>query len=115
MSGKIPTLAVVTLGCSKNQVDTEHLLAQIQDNYSIVGSESKADYLLLNTCGFIGDAKEESIWSCSIAQKYPGWVSKTLVFVCGTRSRSVILSELMFSIDALCTIVLRQSGSVPAL
>lgn len=33
--------------------------------------------------------------------KYPGLVSKTLVFVYGTRSRSVILSELMFSIDAL--------------
>src|SRR5574344_376695 len=84
MSGKKPTLAVVTLGCSKNQVDTEHLLAQIQDNYSIVNSESNADYLLLNTCGFIGDAKEESIQAVLEAakRKKNGEVGKLLVFGC---------------------------------
>ncbi len=57
------SLQVVTLGCSKNQVDTEHLLAQVRDDYEIVPEreERNVDILLLNTCGFIGDAKEESI------------------------------------------------------
>ena len=56
-------LQVVTLGCSKNTVDTEHLLAQVGQSYEIVpeGVEEPVDVLLLNTCGFIGDAKEESI------------------------------------------------------
>ena len=53
-------LRVVTLGCSKNTVDTEHLLAQLpSDSFEIVGDGKPADDLLLNTCGFIGDAKEE--------------------------------------------------------
>jgi ribosomal protein S12 methylthiotransferase len=54
-----PSLQVITLGCSKNKVDTEHLLAQVQDDFVIVpeGEEGKVDWLLLNTCGFIGDAK----------------------------------------------------------
>lgn len=57
------TLQVITLGCSKNDVDTEHLLAQVKDDFCILpsGNEQDVDYLLLNTCGFIGDAKEESI------------------------------------------------------
>ncbi len=57
-------LRVITLGCSKNTVDTEHLLYQVKDSYEIVpeGEEDiPVDFLLVNTCGFIGDAKEESI------------------------------------------------------
>ena len=63
MSGNRGTLQVITLGCSKNTVDTEHLLYQVRDSYEIVpeGEDRHVDYLLINTCGFIGDAKEESI------------------------------------------------------
>ena len=56
----MPTLRVITLGCSKNTVDTEHLLSQVAGKYTIV-PEGPVDVLLINTCGFIGDAKEESI------------------------------------------------------
>ena len=58
------SLQVITLGCSKNTVDTEHLLSMLQGEYEIVPeneSSSPVDVLLVNTCGFIGDAKEESI------------------------------------------------------
>ena len=57
------TLQVITLGCSKNTVDTEHLLAQLGDAYAVVPEDfdGPVDVLLINTCGFIGDAKEESI------------------------------------------------------
>ena len=56
-------LQTVTLGCSKNKVDTEHILSHVEDLYEIVpeGEDIPVDVILLNTCGFIGDAKEESI------------------------------------------------------
>lgn len=57
-----PILNIVTLGCSKNKVDSEHLAALLNNTYKIVhDSEEKSDVVIINTCGFIGDAKEESI------------------------------------------------------
>jgi len=57
-----PVLNIVTLGCSKNKVDSEHLAALLNNTYKIVhDSEEKSDVVIVNTCGFIGDAKEESI------------------------------------------------------
>jgi len=53
---------IITLGCSKNLVDSEVLMRQLGDNYSISHeSATDADIQIVNTCGFIGDAKEESI------------------------------------------------------
>ena len=57
-----PVLNIVTLGCSKNKVDSEHLAALLNNSYKIVhDSDEKSDVVIINTCGFIGDAKEESI------------------------------------------------------
>ena len=54
---------VVTLGCSKNLVDSEVLLNQLSmDGFEVVhDSNENSDIVVLNTCGFIGDAKEESV------------------------------------------------------
>jgi ribosomal protein S12 methylthiotransferase len=53
---------VVTLGCPKNVVDSEVLLAQLKCNdIGIVGNSDEADTIVINTCGFIQDAKKESI------------------------------------------------------
>lgn len=55
---------VVTLGCSKNLVDTEMLMRQLLANgYTIEhdSSDPQGEIVVINTCGFIGDAKEESI------------------------------------------------------
>ena len=55
---------VVTLGCSKNTVDSEHLAAQLAAaGYQIVFDSNRTDakVVVINTCGFIGDAKQESI------------------------------------------------------
>ncbi len=55
---------VVTLGCSKNVVDSEHLMAQLAAaGYEVVFDSNGTDArtVVVNTCGFIGDAKEESI------------------------------------------------------
>ena len=55
---------IITLGCSKNTVDSEHLAAQLAAmNYKVVfdSDRTDADVVVINTCGFIGDAKQESI------------------------------------------------------
>ena len=80
------SLQVVTLGCSKNTVDTEHLLYQVRNAYRIVpeGEDVPVDVQLINTCGFIGDAKEESIQAilASVARKQAGEIGRLLVFGC---------------------------------
>jgi len=54
---------LITLGCSKNLVDTENLATQLDKNYKIVfdGKVSDSKIAIINTCGFINDAKQESI------------------------------------------------------
>ena len=52
----------ISLGCSKNQVDTEVMLKSLADaGYTIVSDETEADIVVINTCGFIESAKRESI------------------------------------------------------
>ena len=97
-------LQVVTLGCSKNTVDTEHLLSLVGQAYEIVpeGVEEKVDALLLNTCGFIGDAKEESIQAILEAaeRKKNGLVDKLMVFGCLSQRYSSELPGLIPEVDA---------------
>ena len=55
-------VGMVSLGCAKNQVDAEIMLGLLKGKgYEIVNESAQADILLVNTCGFIGPAKEESI------------------------------------------------------
>ena len=59
---KHPRIFTAQLGCAKNQVDAEHLLTELYyAGFASVSSPEKADYILINTCGFIEAAKEESI------------------------------------------------------
>ncbi|MGE5397923.1 MAG: 30S ribosomal protein S12 methylthiotransferase RimO [Chitinophagales bacterium] len=52
----------VSLGCSKNRVDTEHMMGLLLEaGHSIVNKRGMADAIIVNTCGFIGDAKKEAI------------------------------------------------------
>lgn len=52
----------ISLGCSKNQVDTEIMIAALKNSgYKIVNKLSRAEIIIVNTCGFINDAKEEAI------------------------------------------------------
>jgi len=55
-------IAFVSLGCDKNLVDTENMLGILnKSGFALIGDESEADVLVLNSCCFIEDAKEESI------------------------------------------------------
>src|SRR5688572_29568782 len=56
------TIHFISLGCPKNRVDTEIMLGVSgQHDFRIVGDPSEAEVIVVNTCGFIGPAKEESI------------------------------------------------------
>ena len=58
-----PRVDIITTGCSKNLVDSEHLMRQLQlSGFDVRHDEDpKGEIVIVNTCGFIGDAKEESI------------------------------------------------------
>ena len=54
----------ISLGCDKNLVDTEHMLGKLAGHgYEMTDDEEQADIIIINTCCFIHDAKEESIQS----------------------------------------------------
>ena len=57
-----PTIGFVSLGCPKALVDSERILTQLkQDGYAVSGSYNSADLVIVNTCGFIDSAKQESL------------------------------------------------------
>ena len=95
----------ITLGCSKNRVDTEHILSSLEGHYEIVpeGEERDfVDYLLVNTCGFIGDAKEESIQTIleCVRMKQEGKAGAVYVFGCLSQRYSSEMPELIPEVDA---------------
>ena len=56
------TIGLISLGCSKNRVDSEQMLGYLSaKGYQIVDDPAKAEVIIVNTCGFIQSAKEEAI------------------------------------------------------
>ena len=118
MGGRRQRVRVVTMGCSKNRVDSEHLLMQLSAaGYGISPEEEEledagVDILIINTCGFILDAKEESVQAIleAVNAKKRGVISRLYVMGClSQRYRSELPSEIpevdgwfgAFSIDPL--------------
>ena len=97
-------LQTITLGCSKNKVDTEHILSHLDDLYEIVpeGEDIPVDVILLNTCGFIGDAKEESVQAVldAATRKNRGLTEKVVVFGCLSQRYMNELPDLIPEVDA---------------
>lgn len=76
---------IVTLGCSKNDVDSSMMYSLLDKNkYQMVNEPSQADILIVNTCGFIDAAKEESIDTIleSVEYKNEGKCKKVLLSGC---------------------------------
>ena len=78
---------VITLGCSKNTVDSEHLMAQLAAaGYTVAADSDRTDAktVVINTCGFIGDAKQESIDMIlrAAAAKQAGKIERLFVIGC---------------------------------
>jgi ribosomal protein S12 methylthiotransferase len=81
-------VSVITLGCAKNIVDSERLLKQLQlNNLDLRDDPNEADTVVINTCGFIESAKEESVDTIlkTVASKNSGLVKR--VFVAGCLSQ----------------------------
>ena len=66
---KVNKINVITLGCSKNIYDSEILMGQLKANGKEVAHEQDGNIVVINTCGFIDNAKEESIKSPPINKK----------------------------------------------
>ncbi len=103
MKSSAKTVRVITMGCSKNRVDSEHLLMQLSAaGYRVSPEEEElesagVDIVIINTCGFILDAKEESIEMIldAIDAKKRGIISKVYVFGClSQRYRHELPAEL---------------------
>ena len=78
---------VITLGCSKNTVDSEHLMARLAAaGYEVVfdSDRTEAKTVVINTCGFIGDAKQESIEMIlrAVEAKNAGKIERLFVIGC---------------------------------
>ena len=97
-------VGMVSLGCPKNQVDAEIMLSLLSEGgYELTADEKQADAIIVNTCGFIGDAKKEAIENIlELAQlKQTDNLKALIVTGClAERYRDEILSE-MPEVDAV--------------
>lgn len=91
-------VGMISLGCPKNQVDAELMLSRLHDaGYTITNEESSADVVIINTCGFIDDAKKEAIENIleMAALKKEGTIKGIVVTGClAERFREDIRKEL---------------------
>ncbi|WP_031514479.1 30S ribosomal protein S12 methylthiotransferase RimO [Desulfofalx alkaliphila] len=96
-------VAVVSLGCAKNLVDTENMLGLMcESGYEVTTDESQAQILLVNTCGFIESAKEESIQAIlNLAQHKKTTDAKLIVAGCLAQRYKDEIMEQMPEIDAI--------------
>jgi ribosomal protein S12 methylthiotransferase len=103
-------VGVVTLGCSKNQVDSEVIVSQLNGNRiqafhgesDSIDASSEADVVIINTCGFIENAKEESINTILhyVNQKAEGAVKKVMVTGCLSHRYKDDLEQEIPEVDA---------------
>ena len=95
VSEKVPQkVHLVSLGCPKNTVDSERMLGLLQGNaYQMTEAADEADVVVVNTCGFIGPAKEESIEAIMDAHrlKEEGKCKGVVVTGCLSRNNVALL------------------------
>lgn len=93
---------IITLGCSKNLVDSEVLMGQLDGKYEVThDSNDPSDIVVINTCGFINDAKEESVDTIlrAVEAKKIGDISKVVVCGCLSERYKKDLKEEIAEVD----------------
>ena len=77
-------IGVVSLGCDKNRVDTEKMLAIVSERYALTPNAEEADIIIINTCAFLESARVEAIDEILLAieQKKSGSIEKIIVSGC---------------------------------
>ncbi len=96
---------IISLGCSKNLVDTEVLLKQLDKAGYVTETDaenSDADVVIVNTCGFIGDAKEESVNTIleQVERKKKGEIQQVYVIGCLSQRYGPELEAEIPEVDA---------------
>ncbi len=93
---------IESLGCSKNLVDSELILGSLKKSGHQISSEEEADVIIVNTCGFIGDAKKESVNAILdlLEYKKSGSCKKLIVTGCMVERYSEELSHEIPEVDA---------------
>ncbi|MCM1381142.1 MAG: 30S ribosomal protein S12 methylthiotransferase RimO [Muribaculaceae bacterium] len=97
-------VGLVSLGCSKNQVDAERMLCKIREaGYQLVGDAALADIAIINTCGFIESAKQEAIETIFefAALKNEGRIKKIVITGCLAERYRQEVAELIPEADAV--------------
>lgn len=94
-----PSVSIITLGCARNEVDSEELAAELaQDGWDLVADPGQADTVLVNTCGFIDAAKRDSIDTVLAASDLPG---KVVAVGCMAERYGSQLAESLPEADAV--------------
>ena len=101
-SVKKNTINVITLGCSKNLYDSEVLMGQLRANDKAVEHEGKGNIVVINTCGFIANAKEESVNTIleQVREKEAGRIDKVFVTGCLSERYKPDLEREIPDVDA---------------
>ncbi len=97
-------VGLISLGCAKNLVDSEHMLAALDDaGYEVTGEVENTLAVVINTCGFLGSAREEALENIAevAALKEEGKVQKIIVTGCLAERDREALFEAAPEIDAL--------------
>ncbi len=102
MSGRLPTVGIVSLGCPKNLVDAEVMLGHLKQAGHEIVSDAEARVVVVNTCGFIDRAKEESVETIleQIERKKRGEIDRVVVAGCMVQKYGRELSAEMPEVDA---------------
>jgi len=97
-----PTVWLTTLGCAKNQVDSEKLEAMLAEaGYESAASPGAADVVMVNTCAFIEDARRESVETILEMQDYKRPDAKTIVLGCMAQRFGVEVEQALPEVDAV--------------
>src|SRR5499427_1863549 len=98
----LPSVGVVSLGCPKNLVDTEVMLGHLKKAGHEIVPDSRARVVMVNTCGFIDRAKEESVEAIleQVERKKRGEIDRVIVAGCMVQKYGRELSEEIPEVDA---------------
>src|SRR6476659_863226 len=110
MSDK-PTFAFVSLGCPKNLVDSERMLGKLaQDGYALSADADGADVVVVNTCGFIEPARQESLAVIRemLELKKQGRVGAVVVAGCLAERQQEMLLDQVPDVDQIVGVFGRE-------
>ena len=96
------TIAFISLGCAKNQVNTEIMIASVKNaGYDVTGEIENSDVTVINTCGFIEDAKSEALETIFevAALKNEGKIKKIIVCGCLAQRYPDNIEEELYEVD----------------